>query len=245
MPKQAPRRAALSGPVVSEDLGAGPPVMLLHGLAGSSRWWSRNIGALSRSFRVINIDLPGFGTSRSGEGIALDDIAGQLVATMDRLMLSRASVIGHSMGGLIAAGLASDHPERVDRLILVDAALLSLDPAGVRQVTGMAITVRWTAPSLIPALISDGLRSGPGRLTDAAIQLMRAKLPRIQAPTLVIWGEHDEICPLTIGRRIVASIPGSRLVIVEGAAHNPMWEQSAVFDREVLDFLVVKAGQQA
>jgi pimeloyl-ACP methyl ester carboxylesterase len=93
----------------------------------------------------------------------------------------------------------------------------------------------------LPLLVADGLRSGPGRLTDATIQLLRvdwqAKLPRIRASTLVIWGEHDGICPLSIGRRIVASIPGSRLVVVEGAAHNPMWERPEVFDREVLDFL--------
>lgn len=228
-------------PVVSEDLGAGPPVILLHGLAGSSRWWSRNTAALAGSFRVIAIDLPGFGASPGGGRLDLDAVVGQLVATMDRLGLHRASVVGHSMGGLIAAGLAAEHPERVDRLVLVDAAFLSLDRSASRSLTGPAVTLRWTAPSLLPVLIADGLRAGPGRLMDAAIQLVQAdwrtKLPRIEAPTLVIWGEHDEICPLTIGRGIVAAVPGSRLVIVEGAAHNPMWERSEVFDRAVLDFL--------
>jgi pimeloyl-ACP methyl ester carboxylesterase len=231
-------------PVVSEDLGAGPPLILLHGLAGSTRWWSRNTAALSRAFRVIAIDLPGFGASPRGQRLDLDEVAGQLIASMDRLGVHRASVIGHSMGGLIAAGLAAEHPDRVDRLILVDAAFLSLDRAAARSLSAPAVTLRWTAPSLLPVLISDGLRSGPGRLTDAALQLVRAdwgtKLPRIEAPTLVIWGEHDEICPLTIGRRIVASIPSSRLVVIEGAAHNPMWERSVEFDREVLDFLATR-----
>ena len=90
-------------------------------------------------------------------------------------------------------------------------------------------------------LVADGLRSGPGRLADATTQLLRVdwqtKLSRIGAPTLVIWGEHDKICPLSIGRGIVASILGSRLVVVGGAAHNPMWERHDVFDREVLGFL--------
>ena len=53
----------------------------------------------------------------------------------------------------------------------------------------------------------------------------------------MIWGEHDRICPLPIGQGIVAAIPGSRLVVLERAAHNPMWEQSDEFDREVLGFL--------
>jgi pimeloyl-ACP methyl ester carboxylesterase len=228
-------------PIVSEDLGAGPPLILLHGLAGSARWWSRNLPALSRSFRVIAIDLPGFGASPRGHRLDLDEVADQLAATMDQLGLERASLIGHSMGGLIAGGMAADHPQRVDRLVLVDAAFLSLDRAAARSVSGPAETLRWTAPSLLPVVIADGVRSGPGRLADASIQLLRAdwrrKLPRIGAPTLVIWGKHDRICPLSIGRRIVAAIPGARLVVVEGAAHNPMWERPDVFDREVLDFL--------
>ena len=57
----------------------------------------------------------------------------------------------------------------------------------------------------------------------------------------MIWGEHDTICPISIGRRIVAAVAGSRLVVVEGAAHNPMWERSDVFDREVSDFLAGEA----
>jgi len=129
----------------------------------------------------------------------------------------------------------------VDRLILVDAAFLSLDRTAARALTGPAVTLRWTAPSLLPVLLADGFRSGPVRLTHATVQLLQAdwrtKLPRIAAPTLVIWGEHDKICPVSIGHRIVASIPGSRLVVIEGAAHNPMWEQPDEFDREVLDFL--------
>jgi pimeloyl-ACP methyl ester carboxylesterase len=127
VPAHARRTYARRGlPVVSEDLGAGPPLILLHGLAGSARWWSRNLPSLSRFFRVIAIDLPGFGASHRGHWLDLDEVADQLVATMGQLGIDRASVIGHSMGGLIAGGLAADHPERVDRLILVDAAFLSL-----------------------------------------------------------------------------------------------------------------------
>jgi len=222
-------------------VGTGPPLILVHGLAGSARWWAHNIPALSRSFRTIAIDLPGSGSSPRGHRLVLDEAADQMAATMDRLGIDRASVIGHSMGGLIAGGLAADHPERVDRLVLVDAAFLSLGRTAVRPVTGPAVTLRWTARSLLRVVAEDGLRTGPVRLVDTTIQLLttdwRSRLPRIQSPTLVIWGEHDRICPLTIGRQIVASVRDSRLVVVKGAAHNPMWERPDVFDREVLDFL--------
>ena len=232
-------------PVVREDVGTGRPLILLHGLAGSGRWWSRNIPALSGSFRVITIDLPGSGTSPRGHRLDLEAVVDQLAGTMDELGIERASLIGHSMGGLIAGGIAADRPERVDRLILVDAAFLSLARTRVHAVTGSASTLRWTAPSLLPVLVADGLRSGPRRLTDTSIQLLQAdwqtKLAQIKAPTLVIWGEHDKICPIAIGRRIVAAIAGARLVVVEGAAHNPMWERSDAFDRLVSDFLAGEA----
>ncbi len=248
MPARPPPRDARRGPpIVTEDRGVGPPLILLHGLAGSARWWSRNLPALSRSFRVIAIDLPGFGASPRGHRLDLEEVAGQLASTMDQLGIERASVVGHSMGGLIAGGLAADYPGRVHRLILVDAAFLSLDRAAVRPVSGPAVTLRWTAPSLLPVAIADGLRAGPARLADATIQLARVdwrrKLPLVEAPTLVIWGEHDMICPIAIGRLIVATIPGSRLLVVEGAAHNPMWERADIFNREVLGFLDAGAGE--
>jgi len=229
------------GPVVSDISGEGPPLILLHGLAGSARWWQRNTPALERAFRVHAIDLPGFGASKRQARFVLDEAPAQLVATMDRLGIERASFIGHSMGGLVAAGLAAEFPERVDKLILVDAGFLSLDPHLRHRITGPLRTARRTSPSLLPILAWDAIRSGPIRLAEATTQLLRAdwryKLARIQAPTLVIWGEHDRVCPIGIGRSITAIVPGSRLVVVGGAAHNPMWERPDVFDREVLDFL--------
>ena len=87
----------------------------------------------------------------------------------------------------------------------------------------------------------DIVRAGPVRLGQASGQLLRADwsdvLPRIGTPTLVVWGEHDTLCPPTIGRRIVERVPGSRLVTIDGAGHNPMWERPAEFNRVVLEFL--------
>jgi pimeloyl-ACP methyl ester carboxylesterase len=238
-----PRTRAWSqhGPVVSDISGTGPPLILLHGLAGSARWWRRNTPALERSFTVHAIDLPGFGASRREARFVLDDAPAQLAATMDRLGIERASVVGHSMGGLVAAGLAAEFPERVDKLVLVDAGFLSLDPHLRHRITGPMRTLRWTSPSLLPMLAWDSLRSGPIRLAEATTQLLRAdwraKLSKIRASTLVVWGEHDSVCPIGIGRSIVSVVPGSRLVVIDGAAHNPMWERPEVFDREVLAFL--------
>jgi pimeloyl-ACP methyl ester carboxylesterase len=227
-------------PVVSVDAGVGPPMLVLHGLAGSARWWERNVPALAGSNRVLVIDLPAFGDA-AGSRFELRRIPDQLVATMDRLGIERTSLVGHSMGGLIAARLAAEHPERFDRLVLVDAGFLSLDPNMLHRLLGPIQAVRWLRPGLARRLVDDVARAGPVDLVRATIQLLRADwtsdLDRIAAPTLVVWGEHDTICPPVIGRRIVERISGSRLMTIPDCGHNPMWEQSAAFDRVVLDFL--------
>jgi pimeloyl-ACP methyl ester carboxylesterase len=233
---------AAHGAVVASQAGRdGPPLVLLHGLAGSGAWWKRNLPSLSREFRVTAVDLPGFGSSHRDARLILDEVPAQVNALLGELGIERAHVIGHSMGGLVAGGLAADHPERVDRLVLVDAGFLSLDPTWRHRFTGPLRTLPWTSPTILPTLVRDVLRSGPIRMARATAEVLRKdwsdKLPAIGAPTLVIWGEHDHICNPRIGQQIAAAVPDARLVVIRGAGHNPMWERQADFDREVLAFL--------
>jgi proline iminopeptidase len=87
----------------------------------------------------------------------------------------------------------------------------------------------------------DFLRCDPASLLLATADVIRTDwsslLGCITAPTLVIWGEHDVITPITLGHAIAASIPDARLAIVARAGHNPMWEQADAFNAEVLRFL--------
>ena len=230
------------GPVVASQAGdSGPPLVLLHGLAGSDAWWRRNMPALSGEFRVTAIDLPGFGSSHRDARLILDEVPAQVDALLGELGIERAHVMGHSMGGLVAGGLAAEHPQRVDRLVLVDAGFLSLDPTLRHRVTGPLKTLPWTSLTILPTLLRDVARSGPVRMARATAEVLRKdwrhKLPAITAPTLVVWGEHDRICNPRIGEEIAAVVPGARLVIIPGAGHIPMWEKQAAFDREVLGFL--------
>jgi pimeloyl-ACP methyl ester carboxylesterase len=111
------------------DIGSGPPVVLIHGLSGSWPNWLENISYLAQRHRVIAMDLPGFGHSEMpSEKISISGYARTVDALCDRLELGEAAdVVGNSMGGFVAAELAIAVPARVERLVLVSAAGLSIE----------------------------------------------------------------------------------------------------------------------
>jgi pimeloyl-ACP methyl ester carboxylesterase len=125
--------------------------------------------------------------------------------------------------------------------VLVDAGFLPLDPSWLHKVTGPIGAVRYTRPPLAKLLMEDLMRVGGVRLIEATVQLLRTdwvdSLSRIRAPTLVVWGEGDTICPRVIGEGIVERVPGARLVVIPDCGHNPMWEQPEAFFGAVAPFL--------
>lgn len=241
-------RAALAYQVV----GTGPPLLLIHGLAGSGRWWAKNVDALSKQFRVYVIDLIGFGSSRIrsyGNRFVLNEAADILLAFMDRQAIDRASLMGHSMGGHIAATLTARAPKRVDHLILVDAAALPIQRGAARSLLGLAVALpRFPFPlRFLPVLLLDSWRAGLPTIWRAARELLvsdiRAEVAQIHVPTLVVWGTRDLIVPPALGRQLADSVPGAELLMVEGAGHNPMWERPDIFNEAVLRFLTREAQQ--
>ncbi len=220
--------------------GSGQPVVLLHGLSGSGLWWARNIRPLAEQFRVYVVDLLGFGRSR-GQRFMLDQAAGLLVSWMDLLGKERFHLVGHSMGGLVSAELAATHPERVDRLVLVDAAVLPLRRSLFNSMLRLAPALYRMPVDFWPTLLTDALRAGPLTLLQATLALHRAditvQLERLAARTLIVWGEYDHLLPEKGGRLLHESLPGSAYVVVRGAGHNPMWDRAAMFNRLVIDFL--------
>ena len=247
---QLERRRATIGPatIAYEVAGAGPPVVLVHGLSGSSRWWRRNIGVLTPYRRVYVIDLIGFGASRTRHPFALAEAASYLTQWLDRLELARVSLVGHSMGGLIVAELAADAPERVDQLVLVDPAVLPLDTHLTTHALRLLHELRTISPSFLPVLLADTLRAGPLTFWRAARALMladlRPKLALIRAPTLVIWGEHDALVPLAFARQLSQYLRYEELVVIKGAGHVPMWDRPQEFNRVLTGFLIGDEGRK-
>jgi pimeloyl-ACP methyl ester carboxylesterase len=237
-------RVSDRGPSTSlayEVNGSGPPLILLHGLSGSGRWWSRNVPAFATHFRTYAIDLPGFGASRRVRWSRLDDTVDRLADWIAAEGLTRAHIVGHSLGGATAARLAARHPERVDRLVLAAAAIR---PEGKRpslRAKDVLQTVRTGAPPLAPMLIRDLLRCHPWSFVVATFDAVQpdweSHLARIIAPTLVVWGERDAITPPAFGRHIAKTVADAQLIVLPNAGHNPMWECAEAFNTDVMRFL--------
>lgn len=232
-----------------QRVGAGTPVVLVHGLSGSCRWWVRNIQALADRHEVFVIDLIGFGRSQHPHRFVLSDAASFLARWMTTLDITPAALIGHSMGGVIAASLAADHPELVSRLVLVDAAMIATRQSMLRSAAGLAAAGLLLRPSFWPVLFSDALAAGPFSLYAAARDLLETdvdeKLSHINIPTLVIWGAWDTAVPLSVGRDLYAHLPQARWVTIGRAGHVPMWDRPDAFNAAVLDFLAEPAERPA
>jgi pimeloyl-ACP methyl ester carboxylesterase len=124
-----PRRETVAGLRVRYvRLGSGAPVVLLHGIASSIYTWKDVLPALARSHDVVALDLPGFGGSDVPPALSVDLYVRLLPALLERLGLRRASLVGHSLGGALAAVTAAQRPDLVDRLVLVSAAGYNLRP---------------------------------------------------------------------------------------------------------------------
>ena len=249
------------------DSGTGPAVVFLHGIGGLSYSWREQLGPVAAAgYRVVAIDLPGFGYSakpRRGYGNA--DFRRVVVALLDSLRLDPAVLVGHSMGGEIAAEVALAHPARVQGLVLIGPAGLGTRAPALLRVARWPI-VGWIATALAGRrMVARQLRSthaDPGRVSDAAVDQYYAPLRepgagrawrqtlrrfrfdslgthvrRIQVPTLLIWGAQDVWIPATYGRLMAVELPVSALIVVPDAGHNVMEEQPAVVNRALIDYL--------
>src|SRR4051794_3419481 len=219
--------------------GSGPPLLLIHGLSGSVRWWGRTIPPLAQQFTVYAVELRGFAGNR-GRPLPLIENAQGLAAFMAAQDIDKAHAIGHSMGGQICIHLAAAYPERLDRLVLAAPSGL-LHRGLVTMGFRLARAGRYGAIDFVPTLAHDALRAGPVNLLLAARALLKddvtSRLVAIRAPTLVIAGEHDMLVPPAACAAVAEGISGATFHVVPGAGHNLMWDRAEAFNTAVLEFL--------
>lgn len=226
--------------------GSGPEqLVLLHGLSGSSRWWVRNLSALSQQRRVLVPDVIGFGRTRCPGPIpSIERLAAIFDEWLDRSGVECTDLVGHSMGGQIAVHIAARFPHRVRRLVLVDSAgLFPALPArtAARFAAEVLPPARWGDPTFLPTIVRDGLRAGPRSIIRSIAHIVADNvgplLSEIAAPTLVLWGAGDTIIPVAHAEEFRARIPNAEMLVLPEAAHNPMVDQPAEFNRIVARFL--------
>jgi pimeloyl-ACP methyl ester carboxylesterase len=222
--------------------GQGTPLVLIHGLSGSVRWWRPILPALAERHRVYAVNLPGFGTfTGRRRRRPLADTAGWLREWIEALGIRRVDLIGHSMGGAIAIRLSLAAPHLVGHLVLMNAAGYPT----VRRLVGYAGPLlreaRTMRRAFLPVLAVDALRAGPATLLRTAGELLaediRPSLSDLRGPTLLVWGERDALVPLSVGETLQREIPRSRLVVISDAGHVPMYDQPQAVAGAVLPFL--------
>ena len=236
--------------VSSTETGpADAPVVVLSNSLGADRaMWDPQVPALAERFRVVTYDTRGHGASPVPDGpYSLDDLVDDVVALLDRLGVERASFAGLSLGGMTGMRLAAREPARVDRLaLLCTSALLGprqnwLDRARTARTAGTGelapvVVGRWFTPEFaaaepatvarMQAMIAAQPGEGYAGCCEAIADMdLRADLPSISAPTLVISGWQDPATPPEHQQAIVDGIPGAELLTVSPGAHLANVEQ--------------------
>lgn len=230
----------------------GEPVVLIHGYTDSARDWVPLIPYLSKRFHLIVVDLRGHGRSSKPDCCyTLPDFAYDIVLLLDSLKIAKADIVGHSLGSLIAQTFAETWPERTRRVVLISSTggpppgthpKPQLDfAAQIRQLKeplepdSPFMIAWWDSPTPVD---QDFIRRQ--RRDAAAIPLrvwlavldqglgdpadLQRTLPRLKAPTLLIWGSKDPIMEPPVRQTLQAALPHAQVKIFEGLGHNPFWE---------------------
>lgn len=241
-------------------LGAGEPLVLLHGLGSAGSDWFPVTPGLAPYYRLILVDLRGHGQSSLARDYSIAAMAGDVEAVLDAEGIGRAHVLGLSLGGCVALQLAIAAPARVKRLVLVNTfarlrheGLWRRRLARVRYAAlgTMDDLARLVAGSLFgdpaaQALAFDRLRRndlGAIRRCMMAVARfdVRGELSRVVAPTLVLIGDRDRTVPRRCADELMTGIPQARLQVIPDAGHALPHEQPAAFAQAVLAFLATTA----
>jgi 2-hydroxy-6-oxonona-2,4-dienedioate hydrolase len=243
------------------EAGVGPTVILIHGLADDTEVWKESVAPLATRNRVIVIDQIGFGRSDKPlisyrTATFVDYFAG----FMDELKISKATLVGNSLGGWVAAAYAAKYPQRVEKLVLVGAAgyadVVKLLPMPIdalrfssREAMRPLLAAAFHDQKLagdenINFLMAQRVANGDGHTIGQFVDSMKrgedfldGRLSKLQMPTLIIWGRSDRLTPLQLGERFHREIKGSKLEIIDQCGHMPQQECPQSFNALLTRFL--------
>lgn len=248
------------------DEGEGPPVVLIHGFASSLETWDAVIPVLSKSHRVIAMDLKGFGWTDRPEGDYSPWAEAKLVmALMDRRGIEKADIVAHSWGSSVALSLALGAPQRVTRIALYDAwvyedqiptffRLARRDGIGellfgiyYKERPDERLSLAFFDPAILNEKLAEDVEKSlerPGTVA-AALAAVRGQVfskveqryRTIRKQTLLLWGREDVVTTLDYGERLSKELPNARLVVYPRCGHFPMIEAASASTAELARFL--------
>jgi pimeloyl-ACP methyl ester carboxylesterase len=243
------------GPVSMFRQGTGAPVLVLHA-AGGAGMWNPYLERLSEHFDVIAPDHPGFGLSPELERVdSIPALVEHYISLLNALQIERVSVVGASLGGWLAAEIASTAPERVDRLVLMappgilipeapPADLFTMKPDEIVRALFLdpAKAEAMLAAPLPPEAAAQAERDAASFAKYASEPFLHnpdlpARLSRITAPTLVITPEVDVVIPPEHSEAYAAAIDGAVLRVLPQCGHALYFEEPDLVAGEVISFL--------
>jgi 4,5:9,10-diseco-3-hydroxy-5,9,17-trioxoandrosta-1(10),2-diene-4-oate hydrolase len=250
------------------DEGQGPVVVWLHGSGNGASGYSNFKGnyphLVQNGYRCIVVDLIGFGYSDKPADVEypLAFFVECVKQTLDVIGVSKYTLLGNSLGGAVALGFALEHPQNVDKLVLMAPGGLN-DLPDYLAMPGMAAMFQLFAPGaqvtpermkeffikafvVDPACVDDALvrerfemmkLQNPQVMKTMKVPNMTARLPEIKAPALGLWGLNENMMPDSGIMRLAKGLPHGRMVLVPQCGHWVMIEHRELFNRMVLDFL--------
>lgn len=243
-----------------EGLETGTPLVFLNSLGSSLCIWDEVCDQLRPQFRLIRYDKRGHGLSDAPSGpYTIRDHAEDLLVLLDHLHVEHATLIGVSVGGMIALEFAAHYRERVDKLVLCDTGarigseqswnerIAAVQAHGL-QAIATAVIARWFTPDFIqnqPAQYhgytnmltrtpADGYVATCAALRDADL---RSLVPTIQTPSLVLCGEQDLSTPPALGQELAKLLPNAHFALIPNAAHLPSIEKPESLAEKLVQFL--------
>jgi pimeloyl-ACP methyl ester carboxylesterase len=235
-------------------------LVLVHGFLGGSAQWRLQKSAFEKYFDIFTVDLPGFGANHGLQAPKrIDDFAAYVFAQLDAAGVERFHLLGHSMGGMIVQEMAKQQLARIDHLVLYGTGPLGAMPGRFEPIAeskrraaedGVEATAsRIAATWFLQGSNAEQYMACADIARQAALQAMLAGLsameswsgvkflPRISAPTLVLWGDGDRAYPWSQPQQLWQTIPHAQLAVIPGCAHAVHLEKPELFNAMLGNFL--------
>jgi non-heme chloroperoxidase len=238
----------------------GDPIVFVHGWPDSWFSFSRVLPLLPTSFRCIAVDQRGFGDSERPEsGYAIPELGADLIALLDALELERATLVGHSFGSFVARQAAIAQPQRIAHLVLIGTGFAGSNPATQELQLALrdlpdpisvefardfqsSTAYRPLPPEFFERIITESLKL-PARLWRLTFDRLleyddTQQLARIEAPTLLLWGDRDALFSRADQARVLEALPAARLRVYDETGHCPNWVRPQDVAADIAGFAI-------